>query len=146
MTSSWWAVPEGILGTGISIATGHASLYHVIQSASKPVGGAGNPVYGPYATQTQAQAQANELNGIAQTGAAAGEKAAGAAGNPLAGLQDIGSFFDLLGQRQTWIRVAEVVVGLLLVGTAVSHLAANTQAGQTIIATGKQAAKLAAIA
>lgn len=41
--------------------------------------------------------------------------AASAAESSIPGLSDIGSFFDKLGEGSTWIRVGEVVAGLLLV-------------------------------
>jgi len=118
---AWWAVPESIVGVGVSIITGHASEYHVVQSATKPSGSADSPVYGPFATQAEAQAQASELNGIAQSGAKAGEKAAGIA-SPLSGIDAIGAFFNIIGNRETWVRVIEVGLGTVLVFIGINHL------------------------
>lgn len=42
--------------------------------------------------------------------------------NVLPGLKDIGKFFATLGQRETWVRVAEVVIGVALIGVGLAHL------------------------
>jgi hypothetical protein len=45
--------------------------------------------------------------------------------NPLAGLADIGNFFYKLGEGQTWIRVAEVVVGILVIAVALNKISGD---------------------
>jgi hypothetical protein len=62
---SWWVAPESYLGTALGELI-HPSqlgetLYHVVQSRTKPSGPQGT-VQGPYATKAQAQAVANSLN------------------------------------------------------------------------------------
>lgn len=41
--------------------------------------------------------------------------------NPLSGVNAIGDFFNKLGQANTWIRVAEVVLGIALIGIGIAH-------------------------
>jgi hypothetical protein len=143
MANHWWAVPEGTLGqllSGLgSIVTGHGTtvdLYHAVSSSARPAGNKQNPVYGPYATQGQAQAQANELNGIAGAASRAGAAADPGAppgansqgpGNPLAAIAD---FFSRLGQANTWIRAAEVILGLGLLIVGLAKLASGTSVGR----------------
>lgn len=131
----WWAVPEGTIGqllSGVgSIFTGHGTkidLYHVVESASKPAGNKQNPVYGPYATQAAAQAQASGLNGIAgqasQAGAAAdpgappGANAQGPS-DPLAAVDD---FLHRLSEGNTWLRVGEVLLGIVLIAVGLARI------------------------
>jgi hypothetical protein len=71
---------------------------------------------------------------------ATGETAGTSVANPLSGL------IAALTSRNTWIRIAEGVLGVGLIIAAVSHLAANTNVGNTIIETGKKAARAASIA
>lgn len=42
--------------------------------------------------------------------------------NPLSGLAAIGDFFGRLGQASTWIRVAEVLLGVILLAVGVAEL------------------------
>lgn len=42
--------------------------------------------------------------------------------NPLAGLSDIANFFDKLGQAHTWLRVAEVLLGLGLIAIGIAKM------------------------
>ena len=49
---------------------------------------------------------------------------------PLTGLNAIGAFFSDLGNAKVWERIAEGILAILLIATAVSHLAGNSKAGQ----------------
>ena len=44
------------------------------------------------------------------------------ASNPLSGIDAIGAFFSTLGQANTWIRVAKVVVGGVLLIVGIVHI------------------------
>jgi len=100
----WWVIPEGTIGVGVSlIGGGSPSLFTVTQSVSKPRGATA----GPYATQALAQAKADSLNGAAATA----NPLTSPASNPLAGISDLA---HRLTESQTWLRVGEVVAGLIL--------------------------------
>lgn len=115
---AWWVVAEGTAGQIIGdIAhdlqsgggpAGVGSFFTVKQSAAKPSGAAA----GPFATQAQAQAKADALNGDVTT-----------ATQPNASnLGGVGAFFGRLSQASTWIRVGEVVIGLILVGIGLNAM------------------------
>jgi hypothetical protein len=53
---------------------------------------------------------------------------AGASGVP--GLSQIGAFFGNLGNPHMWLRIAEGILGILLIATAVSKLAEGSAIGQ----------------
>lgn len=80
-------------------------------------------------------ATANKIPGALQGAAQGIGQVPGA--KALSGLDAIGSFFSELGQANTWIRVAEVLLGLALIIVGLSKL---TGAGQIA----RQAAKVAA--
>jgi hypothetical protein len=63
------------------------------------------------------------------------------ASSPLAGLANIGAFFDKLGEASTWIRVAEVLLGAALILTGVAKLISGTPVGK-IAGTAAKAAVL----
>lgn len=103
-----------------------------------------------YATQAQAQAAPNSVNLITRTfadawiadynaavkeQAAPGQKnatilnpadAVGAATsyveNSIPGVQQIGSFFGALSQGSTWIRVAEGILGIILIAVGLARI------------------------
>jgi hypothetical protein len=62
-----------------------------------------------------------KLTGATPGGIVAGAKAVSQL-NPLTGLDAIGNFFNKLGDASTWIRVAEVAVGLLLIAVGIAEL------------------------
>ena len=73
-----------------------------------------------------------------------GEQGVLGSGNvPLpSGLAAIGDFFSKLGQASTWIRVAEVLLGLGLLIVGVARLASGTPIGNAAASAGKAAAIL----
>jgi hypothetical protein len=60
----------------------------------------------------------------------------------LGGLAAIGDFFQRLTQASTWIRAAEVVLGLGLIIVGLAHLASGTAVGRAAMKAGKAAAIL----
>ncbi len=65
---------------------------------------------------------------------------AGAATNT--GLATIGDFFSKLGQASTWLRVAEVLLGLGLIVVSLAKLAGDTSIGRTATKIATKAALL----
>jgi len=55
--------------------------------------------------------------------------AAQGAGSPLHGIEAVGNFFNTLTQKNTWIRVGEVLAGLILLYVGLNALAQNTAVG-----------------
>ncbi len=109
--AQWWVVnqisrPGGPRGPQVT-------SYVVVQAATRPV----NAVAGPYATQADAQAWQTSANTAGNSPGSAIGGATNAAVNAT-GLGGLDSFFTALGQSNTWIRVAKVVSGgvLLIVG------------------------------
>jgi hypothetical protein len=122
-----------------------------------------------YATQAQAKAKPNSVNvitkaladtWIADYNAAVKEEAqpggananilnpatavkAGATGlvNSIPGLAQIGDFFGALSEKNTWIRVAKVIVGSVMIIVGLSKL---TGAGDAVGGAAKTAARLGA--
>ena len=58
------------------------------------------------------------------------------------GVKSIGDFFGRLAEGNTWIRVAEAVLGLGLVIVGLAKLASGTAAGRAALKAGKAAAIL----
>lgn len=52
--------------------------------------------------------------------------------NPLAGLAAVGDFFNRLTQANTWLRVGEVVAGLLVLYLGLNAAFRNTAGGQAV--------------
>lgn len=84
--------------------------------------------------QAQAAAQAMNLGPVQgsttsigqlaqnEAGNLPGQVAGGVAASAVPGLSQIGTFFASLGQASTWERLAEVVVGVILIAAGASHL------------------------
>lgn len=89
---------------------GPPAVFTVKESVNKPTGAAA----GPYSTQAEAQARANQLNGVA----AKTNPLTSPVTNPLTGVNAIGDLAHRLTESSTWIRVGEFVAGgmLLFVG------------------------------
>lgn len=86
--------------------------------------------------------------GIGGAGSALGQapgavaEAASKLPDPLTGINAIGDFFQRLTQGNTWIRVAEFLLGLGLIVVGLAKLASGTAAGRTAAKVGKAAALL----
>jgi hypothetical protein len=96
---------------------------------------------GPFATEAEArtaqnsqQQSPNPLNDLTN----AAQNATG----PLTGLAAIGDFFTKLGNANTWLRVAEVLLGAGIIIVALAKLAGDTPAGRAAVKAGKAAAIL----
>jgi hypothetical protein len=142
MANPWW-----VIYTAEQEKALHAP--YIVEAAGKPTqyhGQTAVTVLGPYSSSQAANAAESNPSDTSAVAAAIKALDKNPIVNPLAGLAEIGDFFSKLGERATWIRVAEVVVGGGLVIVAISHLAANTSAGQTIVKAGKTAGKVAAVA
>lgn len=60
---------------------------------------------------------------VAQVATGEAANAAGVGGgNPLAGLAQVGQFFSALSQGSTWIRVAEGILGIILLAVGVARI------------------------
>jgi hypothetical protein len=112
----WWVIPEGFLGklTNALISGPTLNLYTAVQSAGQPPGA----VAGPYNSQAEAQAQAKQLNGksvatLPNIAAATTSSVAGAVSSSV-----LGPLF----QASIWLRVAEVVLGVVLIAVGVAKL------------------------
>jgi hypothetical protein len=109
-------VPPGLLAQlgydlvhplgGVDVATPH----YACGAEAQKLQGQG---YQMFATKAQAQSGAAAVN--KQTSPTS-------PGNPLSGLAAIGDFFGRLGQANTWIRIGEVALGLLLVAIGVAKM------------------------
>lgn len=75
---------------------------------------------GPYATEAQALAAQNPQQ--QSTNPVTDLKNAAVNSNSFSGLSSIGDFFGRLGQANTWIRVGEVLLGLVLLAIGVARL------------------------
>jgi hypothetical protein len=65
--------------------------------------------------------------------------------NPLGGIAAIGDFFNRLTQPNTWIRVGEVVAGLLLVWVGFNAITRDTAVGKGIQSAKRGATKVAKV-
>lgn len=92
---------------------------------------------GPYATQTEAQTAA-----AAKPGPGPGEATQNFVQGSLPGLAGIGDFFSRLSEGSTWIRVAEVIVGIGLIIAGLATVAKGTPIGQAAATAAKGAALL----
>jgi hypothetical protein len=86
---------------------------------------------GPYATEAEAKKAQNPSqqnpNPLADLGTAAKNSTG------LTGLAAIGDFFSRLGQANTWIRVGEVLLGLILIGVGIAHLTGAQNAVSALV-------------
>jgi hypothetical protein len=130
---SWWIE---------SNSQGATTQFRVVQSTVTPNTSAAwpNAPIGPFTTRASAEAtisQAQTSGGytLQPTGSSsattAGLQAAGIP-NPLGGLAAIGDFFNRLTQANTWLRVGEVVVGLMLLYVGLNALSKDTAVGNAL--------------
>lgn len=96
---------------------------------------------GGYSTQAAAQKVVDAFNAQPNTNklAKAGVTTAPNLPNPLTGVAAIGDFFSKLGQRNTWLRIGKVVVGLVLIIVGLVQLTHT----QKLVKTAGEAAVLA---
>lgn len=116
---SWWVVnqvtrPGGARGP-------QQTNYVVVQGDTAPV----NKVAGPFATQADADNWRNDANAYGNSPASAAAQtakdAANAAGK-LTGLNAIGDFFSRLTQSNTWLRIGEGVLGIILIAVGIARM------------------------
>lgn len=112
-------------------------------------------IAGPYATLLEARAAELQIGKSGTTGilgvigdlpgaVSAGANAEPGVASPLAGLSDIGDFFHRLTESSTWIRVGEVLLGVILLYAGVRAVTASSGARQPAAKPVKQAASKAA--
>jgi hypothetical protein len=140
----WWIDREGTLGQIVSsLDPGQiANLsvqFHVVQHAGKPNASA----MGPYPTRAAAQAAADAQNASQAGLGAAGKAVVQKVSNAVPGLSQIGTFFSDLGQASTWIRVGEVILGIILLGVGIAHITKADNVISKAVKTGSKAALLA---
>lgn len=88
---------------------------------------------GPFSSESDAEnahppSGGQAIKDIIGAGVAVGLGDAAGISNPLTGLAAIGDFFQRLTQKSTWVRIAEVVLGLLLVVVGLSKLSGVSSA------------------
>lgn len=125
-TGNWWVIgffaaePESLTEdingeppTSTEYIQGTAA--QAAKDASLAVNG---KAFGPYSSKAAAQAavKAGKVTGDQPTG---GALISGAA---IPGLTDIANFFDKLGEANTWVRVGEVVLGLVLIAAGIAKI------------------------
>lgn len=119
----WWIVREGTLGQIVSSFAPSQFFdlsvqWTVKQSATRPNASA----KGPYPSQAAARQAADQLNsqesGLGPAAAAAAKAAASAA----ATATGTTGLVSRLEQGSTWVRVGEVLLGVLLIGIGLAHL------------------------
>jgi hypothetical protein len=108
----------------------------VVQAAAKPAAKPGQTVMGPYPDKAAANA-AVQAGGPAGTPPVTGPAPSL---NPLSGIAAVGDFFGRLSQANTWIRVAEVLLGAALLIIGLAKLASGTQVGHAAAGLAKKAA------
>jgi hypothetical protein len=122
----------GHVGAHASVVGPMTRAQYVSRYGGPP--GAGNT--NGYTNRLEAQAAAAKFNANPEpaAGPAMAPSVAPTKGltNPLSGVNAIGDFFNRLTQPNTWIRVGEVVAGLLLIYVGVNALMRDTAAGKAV--------------
>jgi len=126
----WWSVFNNQISVAPVIIEAPTKTAAITDYFNQEAGGqvgsrAQTSVLGPYKTKAAATAAAAN-----QSSAPPGSSAAGAAGAKVSSLGQIGSFFGALTQKNTWIRVAEVLLGAALLIIGLAKLASGTEAGK----------------
>lgn len=88
-------------------------------------------IIGPFTSKAQAESEAASGDYSPGVGASGNEASVAQA---IPGLQQVGTFFSDLTQRNTWIRVFKIVAGFVLVIIGVAHLVG---AGNVVAAAAK---------
>jgi hypothetical protein len=119
----WWVVNHPSGGPRQVMMTN----YVVTESGTRPV----NAVAGPFATKAEAQAWQTSAN---TAGNSPGSVVGGVTNAAVSatGLNAIGAFFTKLGQASIWLRVAEVVLGLVLVAVGMARVVPSFTPAQMI--------------
>lgn len=130
---SWWVVnkisrPGGPRGP-------QQTNYVIEQAATRPL----NTVAGPYSTKAEAQAWQTSANTAGNSPGSAVGGVTNAVGNAT-GLTAIGDFFSRLTQANTWIRAAEVVLGVVLLAIGIARITDAVPAATRIARTAGAAA------
>lgn len=135
----WWVVnrPTGPGGPR-AVTTTHYVVVSTRGNTGAPLG----KVAGPFSTQGEAQDWVNSANSAGNSPGSAVGSAIDASGlNPLSGLSDIA---HRLTESSTWIRVAEVLAGFILIYVGLKAEFPTTV--NTITAPVKKAGKAAGLA
>lgn len=116
--TQWWVISEA------SSSNLNGSFVVVSGTAAAIKAKYGAAAGGPYSTQAAAQTAANTIGG--------GFPGANISGNPgtaikqglsnIPGASSVGDFLGRLDEGSTWIRIAEGVLGLLLIAVGVARL------------------------
>lgn len=105
----WWVIPEGSstnLAGSFVVVSGSAAAIHAKY---------GSVAQGPFSTKAEAQAAAANQPGISgNPGTAIGQGVSSA----VSGLNPLSALF----QSQIWLRVVEVIAGLVLLGIGVNAM------------------------
>lgn len=92
-----------------------------------------------------ANAVQGALGGVSNAAAAVGKVQAGVSNAVASGLTstfDVGGLISAIVNKNTWLRIGEGVIGILLLGIGVSIVAKSSSAGQTATKVAKTAAKV----
>ena len=111
----WWVIP-----TTYTNSSGQPGASYIVVSGTSAqiqakYGSVPN-VLGPYATKADAQAAAK---GAVSSGKIGVQKPVNKIPNPVSGVT---GFLSRLTEQSTWVRVAEVVLGLILIAVGVAKI------------------------
>jgi hypothetical protein len=121
---SWWVVPDDAFQTAIYDAThsindqGYPA--QVIEGVTRPTAGS----HGPYATRADAQAELDALS--------AAQHAKQTTNVTIPGVSTVSGLISEITSRKTLVRIAEGVLGILLILVGVAKLADGTTAATMI--------------
>lgn len=134
-TSQWWVVNTSSASNADTI-----TVYTIVQGTQAQAYGYGpasqqGGVAGPYTSYAAADAAAKSFGPNSNYSPAPGVSISpsgqtSVAGTSLAGLSQIGDFFGRLAEGSTWVRVAEVIIGLGLIVVGLAKLASGTSIGK----------------
>jgi hypothetical protein len=135
MADPWWVE---IIYSEINIL--QLNYPKVIQSKTKPATGQKSTyvvtgVQGPFSTKAEAEKAAKGYSGIINKGGVG-------SGGGTSSLGQIANFFSQLGQANTWIRVGEVVLGLILIAVGLAKITHAVPVATEIAKTASKAAIL----
>lgn len=114
-------------------ALAHSVAQRILGSNASSI----NNISGPYASQPAAETAGQQADSTIAKATQAGNIP-----NPLSGLAAVGDFFQRLTQASTWIRVAEVGIGIVVILVVLDKLTEGTPANSAV----HTAAKVAMVA